>query len=413
MRKSDTHIGEDGHPPHERMGSPGRIPVAAPQLSTTPPHFVNLPIAVSLFTRRSTEKIVVADYLPVRRRKFHPHQKHHTRDSTNFRALTDINSHNIFVPSIECSGHRCSEKEIYNSSASSTYVKDGERVQKYYQAVFRYGIVGNETLHLGSLELQDQQFIEMKVYDQGLLDQNMFSLSLAINGGDGDLTFGGVNEDFLEDGKLDSHKMIPENETDWQIGISRATFQGSGGTVLVDNTYNNKTHLQKNITYDKCTHLPTTPCDSRSLLPTLTFSFPNADGKAEQEVQLTGENYETQFVVQDRNLRDGEKIDKCVVMVDVMPDTGDPGNQYGEFNDMIVLGQAMMGTLVGVFDWDEKMIFSWNFGLGVLAYSPSKHFVMRICLVVLHHTITSGVTVFGMRNGQVPGASMDSAGLLS
>lgn len=28
-------------------------------------HFVNLPIAVSPFTRRSTEKIVVADYLPV------------------------------------------------------------------------------------------------------------------------------------------------------------------------------------------------------------------------------------------------------------------------------------------------------------------------------------------------------------
>lgn len=143
----------------------------------------------------------------------------------------------------------------------------------------------------------------------------MFSLSLAINGGDGDLTFGGVNEDFLEDGTLDSHKMIPENATDWQIGISRATFQGSDGTVLVDNTYNNKTvawlhsaypgvfpphkqaitilqHLQKNITYDKCTHLPTIPCDSRTLLPTLTFSFPNADGKAEQEVQLTGENYE-------------------------------------------------------------------------------------------------------------------------
>lgn len=43
-------------------------------------------------------------------------------------------------------------------------------------------------------------------------------------------------------------------------------------------------------------------------------------------------------------------------MVEVMPDTGDPGNQHGEFNDMIMLGQAMMGTLVGVFDWDEKMI---------------------------------------------------------
>ncbi|KAH8655150.1 aspartic peptidase domain-containing protein [Tricladium varicosporioides] len=326
----------------------------------------------------------------------------------------------MFVPSIECGGHRCSEKEKYNSSASSSYVEDGERVQKYYQTVSGYGIVGNETLHLGSLEIQDQQFIEMKVYGtiwpdpgvelfdsvlglaytttrmdnwdpnyldspfrqivrHGLLDRNMFSLSLATNGGEGDLTFGGVNEDFLEEGTLTSHKMVPDNATDWQIKVSSARLQAPDGTVLEEETYNNKTvawlhsaypgiflphkqaihilqHLQKDITYDKCTHLPTIPCDSRSLLPTLEFSFPNADGEGEQIIQLTGEDYVMQFIVQNESLCDGKKIDKCVVMVDMMPDAGDPGNQHGEFDDMIVLGQAMMGSLVGVFDWDEKMI---------------------------------------------------------
>jgi saccharopepsin len=177
-----------------------------------------------------------------------------------FKVVLDTGSSNLWVPSSECGSIACYLHNKYDSSASSTYHKNGSTFEIRYGSGSLSGFVSRDTLRIGDLTVEKQDFAEATAepglafafgrfdgilglgYDtisvnkivppfynmvnRGLLDEPVFAFYLsdtgADNGGDSsEVVFGGVDKDHYT-GKMT--KLPLRRKAYWEVSFDRITF---------------------------------------------------------------------------------------------------------------------------------------------------------------------------------------------
>jgi hypothetical protein len=148
----------------------------------------------------------------------------------SFEIILDTGSSNLWIPSISC-GQSCLPLPEYNSSASSTYVANGTQFSIQYGSGAVSGIISQDSINFGGLNIQNQQFAEVSsvagmgqgfneggvagilglafnqisvdgvvtvfsnIVAQGLVSEPVFAFYLsATDGSDGEMTLGGVDQ---------------------------------------------------------------------------------------------------------------------------------------------------------------------------------------------------------------------------
>ncbi|RDL31871.1 putative Vacuolar protease A [Venustampulla echinocandica] len=184
-----------------------------------------------------------------------------------FKVVLDTGSSNLWVPSVECGSIACYLHTKYDSSASSTYQKNGSSFEIRYGSGSLSGFVSQDVMSIGDLEIKNQIFAEAteepglafafgrfdgilglgfdtisvnkipppfyNMLDQKLLDEPVFAFFLGDTneGEESEVTFGGVNKDHYT-GKITE---IPlRRKAYWEVDLDAITFGDS--TAELDNT---------------------------------------------------------------------------------------------------------------------------------------------------------------------------------
>ena len=77
-----------------------------------------------------------------------------------FKVVLDTGSSNLWVPSSECGSIACYLHQKYDSSASSTYKKNGTEFGIRYGSGEVSGFISNDILRIGDLSIKGQDFGE-------------------------------------------------------------------------------------------------------------------------------------------------------------------------------------------------------------------------------------------------------------
>ena len=186
----------------------------------------------------------------------------------SFKVVLDTGSSNLWVPSSECGSLSCYLHNKYDSSDSSTYLKNGSEFKIRYGSGSLSGYVSQDTVRIGDLVVKDQLFAEAtsepglafafgrfdgimglgydtisvnkipppfyNMIDQGLLDEKVFAFYLgntANNGDDSEAVFGGIDKDHYT-GKIT--KLPLRRKAYWEVDLDAITF--GGDTAELDNT---------------------------------------------------------------------------------------------------------------------------------------------------------------------------------
>lgn len=172
------------------------------------------------------------------------------------------------MPSSECGSIACYLHTKYDSSASSTYSKNGSTFEIRYGSGSLSGFVSNDVFTIGDLTVKDQDFAEAtsepglafafgrfdgilglgydtisvnhivppfyNMIDQGLLDEPVFAFYLSDTNDEGSesvATFGGIDESHYT-GKLT--KIPLRRKAYWEVDLDSITF--GDATAELDNT---------------------------------------------------------------------------------------------------------------------------------------------------------------------------------
>lgn len=186
-----------------------------------------------------------------------------------FKVVLDTGSSNLWVPSAECGSIACYLHTTYDSSASSTYEKNGSEFEIVYGSGSLSGFVSQDTVQIGDIKIKNQDFAEAtqepglafafgrfdgimglgfdtisvnkivppfyNMIDRGLLDEPVVSFYLSdTSNGEGDESeamFGGVNKDHYT-GKMT--KIPLRRKAYWEVDLDAITF--GDATAELDNT---------------------------------------------------------------------------------------------------------------------------------------------------------------------------------
>ena len=187
----------------------------------------------------------------------------------SFKVVLDTGSSNLWVPSTDCSSIACFLHTTYDSSASSTYKKNGSEFEIRYGSGSLSGFVSKDIVRLGDIEIKGQDFAEAteepglafafgrfdgilglgydtisvnkivppfyNMIDQGLINDPVFSFYLSdTNNGEGDeseAVFGGINKDHFT-GSLT--KIPLRRKAYWEVDLDAISF--GDATAELDNT---------------------------------------------------------------------------------------------------------------------------------------------------------------------------------
>ncbi|KAG2412192.1 vacuolar protease A precursor [Aspergillus terreus] len=237
-----------------------------------------------------------------------------------FKVVLDTGSSNLWVPSSECSSIACYLHNKYDSSASSTYKKNGTEFSIRYGSGSLSGFVSEDTLKIGDLTIKEQLFAEAtnepglafafgrfdgilglgfdtisvnrieppfyKMVNQSLLDEPVFAFYLGDANKEGDesvATFGGVDKSHYT-GEL--IKIPLRRKAYWEVdldaitlGDETADLENTGvildtGTSLIALPSNLAEMINAQIGAKKgFTGQYSVDCEKRSSLPDITFAL--------------------------------------------------------------------------------------------------------------------------------------------
>ncbi|EUC51427.1 hypothetical protein COCMIDRAFT_79427 [Bipolaris oryzae ATCC 44560] len=175
----------------------------------------------------------------------------------SFKVVLDTGSSNLWVPSTECSSIACYLHTKYDSSASSTYKKNGTEFEIHYGSGSLSGFVSNDVFQIGDLKVKNQDFAEAtsepglafafgrfdgimglgydtisvnrmvppfyNMINQGLLDEPVFAFYLGDtkDSQESEATFGGIDESHYT-GKLT--KIPLRRKAYWEVDLDAITF---------------------------------------------------------------------------------------------------------------------------------------------------------------------------------------------
>ncbi|KAL6235590.1 hypothetical protein BDW75DRAFT_209157 [Aspergillus navahoensis] len=237
-----------------------------------------------------------------------------------FKVVLDTGSSNLWVPSSECGSIACYLHQKFDSSASSTYKKNGSDFAIKYGSGSLSGFVSKDNLQIGDLKVKGQDFAEAtsepglafafgrfdgilglgfdtisvnkivppfyNMIHQGLLDEPVFAFYLGDANKDGDssvATFGGIDKDHYE-GEL--IKIPLRRKAYWEVDLDAialgdevAELENTGvildtGTSLIALPSNLAEMINTEIGATKgFTGQYSIDCAKRDSLPDLTFTL--------------------------------------------------------------------------------------------------------------------------------------------
>ncbi|EDW78130.1 uncharacterized protein Dwil_GK24836 [Drosophila willistoni] len=237
----------------------------------------------------------------------------------SFKVLFDSGSSNLWIPSNTCQSTACLSHNQYDSSASSTYVANGESFSIQYGTGSLTGYLSTDTVDVNGLKIVSQTFAEStnepgtnfnnanfdgilgmaykslavdsvtppfyNMVSQSLVDSSVFSFYLARDGSatdGGELIFGGSDAS-LYTGDL---TYVPISEQGyWQFEMTSASFDGytlcddcqaiaDTGTSLIVAPYEAYEILSELLNVDDDGLVD---CSTVSSLPDLTFNIGGTD----------------------------------------------------------------------------------------------------------------------------------------
>ena len=184
----------------------------------------------------------------------------------SFTVIFDTGSSNLWVPSNDCKGITCAQKNKYDKNASSTYKPDGREMKIQYGSGNVSGKVVQDQVGLGGLPVQNCYFGDMTHlslnfistqadgilgmgwpalsqdklplifdlgFEQGLIEKNSFSFYLSDqpNAKGSELILGGVDPAYYT-GQFTSHKLMREDY--WRITMKNIKINGQSQTTGYD-----------------------------------------------------------------------------------------------------------------------------------------------------------------------------------
>ncbi|KAJ2774600.1 aspartic proteinase precursor [Coemansia nantahalensis] len=174
-----------------------------------------------------------------------------------FRVLLDTGSSNLWVPSAECTSIACSNHRKYDYTLSSSYAKNGTALAIQYGAGSVEGYLSQDTLTVGGISVEAQQFAEATsetqlafefarfdgifglgfdttsangvvppfyhMVSRNLVDEPVFSFYLSdmANGDDGEMVLGGYNSEHFEG---DLKWAMVRGRGYWEVDLEAARF---------------------------------------------------------------------------------------------------------------------------------------------------------------------------------------------
>ncbi|SBS87734.1 plasmepsin, putative [Plasmodium ovale] len=292
-----------------------------------------------------------------------------------FSLLFDTGSANLWVPSKKCKSSACKNKNLYDSSKSKTYEKDGTEVELLYGSGSIKGFFSKDIVTLGylsapykfveatdtddlepvygniefdgilglgwkdlSIGAVDPIIIEMK--NQNKIDHALFTFYLSVNDKEsGYLTIGGIEDKFYQ-GEITYEKL--NHDLYWQIDLdmhfgnttmtkANAIIDSGTSSITAPTTFITEFFKDKNVIKVPFIPFYITTCDNKEM-PTLKFTSGSNTYTLEPEYYMDP-------------LFD---IDETLCIVDIIPVDID--------ENTFILGAPFMRKYFSVFDYDNERV---------------------------------------------------------